>query len=156
MRTANGSEKQPAMELFNFDTVMNTQYSRLRAHLPVAGVRDGVVVCLGLVLAEDVAGDLEAVGGALSAQVALPRSSHYIRLDEDNFRNVLCILLNIKSRFCSYSFWRACRCRGHSERGLCWISCTGNTFDIFIAYHHPNLNNLRILSGEGLFYSGNI
>ena len=27
MRTANGSEKQPAMELFNFDTVMNTQYS---------------------------------------------------------------------------------------------------------------------------------
>ena len=27
MRTANGSEKQPAIELFNFDTVMNTQYS---------------------------------------------------------------------------------------------------------------------------------
>ena len=131
MRTANGSEKQPAIELFNLNNVMNTQYSRLRAHLPVAGVRDGVVVCLGLVLAEDVAGDLEAVGGALSAQVALPRSSHYIRLDEDN-------VLNIKSRFCSYSFWRACRCRGHSERGLCWISCTGNTFDIFIAYHHPN------------------
>ena len=73
------------------------QNSHLRAHLPVAGVRDGVVVCLGLVLAEDVAGDLEAVGGALSAQVALPRSSHYIRLDEDN-------VLNIKSRFCSYSF----------------------------------------------------
>ena len=138
MRTANGSEKQPAIELFNLNNVMNTQYSRLRAHLPVAGVRDGVVVCLGLVLAEDVAGDLEAVGGALSAQVALPRSSHYIRLDEDN-------VLNIKSRFCSYSFWRACRCRGHSERGLCWISCTGNTFDIFIAYHHPNLNILNTL-----------
>ena len=93
MRTANGSEKQPAIELFNLNNVMNTQYSRLRAHLPVAGVRDGVVVCLGLVLAEDVAGDLEAVGGALSAQVALPRSPQLIRLDEDNVRDVCTILL---------------------------------------------------------------
>ena len=73
--------------------ILKLQTPRLRAHLPVAGVRDGVVVGLGLVLAEDVAGDLEAVGGALSAQVALPRSSHYIRLDEDNVHNVCTILL---------------------------------------------------------------
>ena len=73
--------------------ILELQTPRLRAHLPVAGVRDGVVVGLGLVLAEDVAGDLEAVGGALSAQVALPRSSHYIRLDEDNVRNVCTIVV---------------------------------------------------------------
>ena len=41
MRTGNGSEKQPAMELFNFDTVMNTQYSELR-HLTFQNI-DGFV-----------------------------------------------------------------------------------------------------------------
>ena len=119
------------------------QNSRLRAHLPVAGVRDGVVVCLGLVLAEDVAGDLEAVGGALSAQVALPRSSHYIRLDEDNVRDVCTV----------YSFCHACR--GHSEGGLCWISCTGNTFDIVIP-SSKSKHSEYFLRNTPLFYSGNI
>ena len=85
--------REAACHSYYYPLILKLRTPRLRAHLPVAGVRDGVVVGLGLVLAEDVAGDLEAVGGALSAQVALPRSSHYIRLDEDNVRNVCTILL---------------------------------------------------------------
>ena len=104
------------------------QNSRLRAHLPVAGVRDGVVVSLGLVLAEDVAGDLEAVGGALSAQVALPRSSQLIRLDEDNVRDVCTV----------YSF----AMRAEVIRRGDYVGLAALGTHLILSYH-PNLNILN-------------